>query len=126
MAFRKSSISVLVVSLFATLLVFSPSGLAQDLTPGFGFNPPPSLPPLEQCWLSIEEIGGCYSEVYTAFLNGTIGTTIGPACCLAIKDITTDCWLHMFPNAPTFPSLLDNYCKRYQVGPPTSSNEPDN
>ncbi|KAI3771763.1 hypothetical protein L6452_02930 [Arctium lappa] len=129
MASLKSSI--LIVSLFATLLAFLPSGLAQGLTPGFGFNPPPSLslPPLKQCWLSLEEILGCYNEIFRAFQNGTIGVTIGPACCLAIKDITADCWLQMFPNAPTFPSLLDIYCKRYEVGQPdasTASDEPDN
>ncbi|KAJ9548702.1 hypothetical protein OSB04_021245 [Centaurea solstitialis] len=118
--------SFLAISLFATLLVFLPSGLAQDLTPGFGFGPPPStsLPTLEQCWLSIEEIVGCYNEVFRAFQSGKIGMTIGPACCLAINDITSDCWLKMFPNAPTFPFLLNNYCKNSQVAP-TSSDQPD-
>ncbi|KVI01731.1 hypothetical protein Ccrd_019990 [Cynara cardunculus var. scolymus] len=114
-----SKLSVLVLFFFVTLLTFSPSGLAQGQTP--------SLPASEQCLLSMEEIFGCYSEIYRAFMSGKVGISFGPSCCLAINDITSNCWTQMFPNAPHFPPLLQNFCDRYESGlfdAPAPSDEP--
>ncbi|KAI3781974.1 hypothetical protein L2E82_12002 [Cichorium intybus] len=120
---------VLFLSLFATLLALSPSGLAQEQTVGVELeSTAPSQPTLGDCWQSIEEIIGCYSEIYRAFVNGKLGITIGPSCCLAIEDIASNCWPQMFPDAPSFPSLLKGYCRRFQGGQPdalTPSAEPD-
>ncbi|CAH1432796.1 unnamed protein product [Lactuca virosa] len=125
--------SLLILSVFATiLLALSPSGLAdhdQELqTSGFELESTPSQPSLGDCWQSVEEIIGCYSEIYRAFVNGKLGMTIGPSCCLAIEDISSNCWPQMFPGASSsFPPLLKGYCRRYQAGQPdaeTPSAEP--
>ncbi|XP_071693249.1 egg cell-secreted protein 1.4-like [Rutidosis leptorrhynchoides] len=112
--------SVLVLLSFAVLIVMSQTGLAQEQTPSLDLESPPdqiiSWETVQQCWLSLEEIVGCYSEVYRSFVNGQVGFNIGPSCCLAINDITSNCWLGMFPNNPSFPPLLKNYCKIYEVG----------
>ncbi|KAI3701929.1 hypothetical protein L6452_27420 [Arctium lappa] len=111
-----------------TLLTFSPSGLAEDQTTSLPtLDQSTSLPTVEQCWLSMEEMLGCYSEVYRAFMSGKIGISFGPACCLAINDITSNCWIQMFPNAPHFPPLLQNFCKRFESDAsdaPAPSEEP--
>ncbi|KAL8236969.1 hypothetical protein R6Q59_018050 [Mikania micrantha] len=124
--------SLLVLLLFAALIELLPSGgLAEDPTPFLGFGPSasqfPSLETIEQCWVSLEEIVGCYTEVYRAFLTGKVGLmTVGPSCCIAINDITSNCWSQMFPDAPSFPSLLRNYCMAQtgQGSAPTPSIEP--
>ncbi|KAI3801789.1 hypothetical protein L1987_29904 [Smallanthus sonchifolius] len=113
--------SVLILLLFATLMETLPSGLAEDQTPVIGLEPfPPgllSLETIEQCWVSMQETVGCYTEVYRAFLSGQVGlSTVGPSCCMAINDITSNCWSQMYPDAPSFPSLLKNYCATYQTG----------
>lgn len=112
--------SVLVLLLIATLIAALPSGLGQEENPLSELEPQPTwettIGNLEQCWLSVEEVVGCYAEVYRAFVSGKLGITIGPSCCLAINDITSNCWGRMFPNTPSFPPLLQKYCSRYQVG----------
>ncbi|KAL4571434.1 hypothetical protein LXL04_018193 [Taraxacum kok-saghyz] len=124
--------SLLILSLFATLimLALSPCGLAQELQPSMfeelQSSTPSQLPSLGDCWQSVEEIIGCYSEIYRAFVNGKIGMTIGPSCCLAIEDISSNCWPQMFPQAAaSFPPLLKGYCRRYQPDAVTPSAEPD-
>ncbi|XP_076932900.1 egg cell-secreted protein 1.2-like [Bidens hawaiensis] len=113
MAFTKPCFLVLLLS--ATLL-------AEAQIPGFGLDPSapsqfPSLGNLQQCWMSLEEITGCNAEVYRAFFTGKVGLeAVGPSCCMAIKDITSHCWSQMFPNTPSFPSLLSSYCANFQTG----------
>ena len=116
MASLKSSI--LLFSFIVTLLALLPSGQAQAQ------DQKPSLPTLEQCWLSMEEILGCYSEIYRAFMRGKVGISFGPSCCLAINDITSNCWTQMLPNAPHIPPLLKNFCNHYASDAPTPSDEP--
>ncbi|KAK9055133.1 hypothetical protein SSX86_026215 [Deinandra increscens subsp. villosa] len=129
MALIKSS--VLILLLFATLTEILPSGLAELPTPFSGLDPPPSQFPsfdtLQQCWVSMEEMVGCYSDAYRAFLSGNLGLAIGPSCCMAFSDINSNCWSQMFPDAPSFPSSLKDYCTNYQNGQgdaPSPSVEP--
>ncbi|KAM0007176.1 putative Egg cell-secreted protein 1.2/1.3/1.4 [Helianthus debilis subsp. tardiflorus] len=124
--------SILLLLLFALLMGILPSGLAAARIPVLGLQSSPSqFPSLEtfqQCWVSMEEMVGCYSEVYRSFISGKEGlSTIGPSCCMANNDITSNCWSQMFPNTPAIPTLLNNYCATYQTGQgdaPSPSVEP--
>ncbi|KAK1420959.1 hypothetical protein QVD17_22958 [Tagetes erecta] len=131
MALLKRSVLVLFM-LLATLMATMPSMLADKQAPGLGLEPSPfkfpSFETLEQCWVSMEESVGCYTDAYRAFLSGKVGlSTMGPSCCMAVNDIASNCWSQMYPDAPSFPSLLRNYCASYQTGQgdaPSPSIEP--
>ncbi|PIA33094.1 hypothetical protein AQUCO_04200094v1 [Aquilegia coerulea] len=99
--------TVLKVACVTILMIFPTIAQAQLLPPWFGKMP--FNQEVQQCWSSFRNVNGCVLEVYGSFVSGKIGA-LGPACCKAIAEITTDCWPKMFPFNPYFPPLLKAYC----------------
>ncbi|KAF9619320.1 hypothetical protein IFM89_006507 [Coptis chinensis] len=78
--------------------------------------PPNPIHDITKCWSSLLNVDGCVSEIFTSFLSGRVGL-LGPACCNAIKEISTSCWpAAMFPFNPLFRPLLMQYCANVQSG----------
>ncbi|XP_015886464.3 egg cell-secreted protein 1.3 [Ziziphus jujuba] len=77
------------------------------------------------CWESLLHLQSCTGEVVLFFLNGE--TSLGPACCKAIRIIEHECWPDMLSSlgfTTEEGDILQGYCDAASVHSPPAQNPP--